>query len=426
MIICKQDNIIKIGFEEYCKVKAPPLYQYDKGQVLKFLDVSDGAQVEFSNEDHERAEPYIVKDSQVAIPDFLLEENSPIMAYVKVVDENSETTIKTITIPIISRQQADDGIPPENQQTFKQQIQEMMDSAKEVAQSVRDDADNGLFKGEKGDKGDTGPAGPKGDKGEQGVQGIQGEQGPKGEQGERGLQGPKGESGIQGIQGEQGPMGPQGLPGENYNLTEADKQEISESAKDYVWDEILTDKDRAFSKAVQTVGGLFNELQTKNKDSYVSALNELVGALKNKGTGWRTIAHVKLGEGETADEFRFTKDINGGDFEFSEFRLTFLNVNLSGTTSTNLWIRFYTNRNAIYASNINYQRAFTNLSDGFYGEFEERFYDSNYGWIRMVNKDSESHIRDIPYKIAPNTRLMQCVRINAGMAEGTEFIVEGR
>ena len=196
------------------------IYQWDKGQILQFLDIPNETQVEFSNENHEKAETYIVENGQVAIPDFLLEENSPIVVYVKVVDEKSETTVKTITIPVMSRQQADDGVAPENQQSFKQQIQQIMNDTKEIAQSVRDDADNGVFKGEKGDKGDIGPAGPKGEQGERGLQGPQGEQGktgPQGLQGEQGIQGPQGpqgEQGIQGIQGEPGPMGPQGPKGD--------------------------------------------------------------------------------------------------------------------------------------------------------------------------------------------------------------------
>lgn len=154
MIITKQNNNMQIGFGEYCKIKASHLHQHDKGQIIQFLDIPDGTQVEFSNENHARAEPYIVRNSQVAIPDFLLEENAEIVAYVKVVDENSETTVKTITIPVKSRPPADDGVPPENQQSFKQQIEEIMQSTKEIAQNALDKstnveqrADNGDFNG---------------------------------------------------------------------------------------------------------------------------------------------------------------------------------------------------------------------------------------------------------------------------------------
>lgn len=88
--------------------------------------------------------------------------------------------------------------------------------AEDIAQSVRDDADNGKFngkdgkdgaKGEKGEKGDTGDTGP------QGVQGPPGEQGPKGETGPQGPQGEKGEKGDIGPQGPKGDKGDKGDQG---------------------------------------------------------------------------------------------------------------------------------------------------------------------------------------------------------------------
>lgn len=75
-------------------------------------------------------------------------------------------------------------------------------NAKDIAQSVRTDADNGKFNGKdgaKGDKGDTGPQGPVG---------------PQGPQGEKGVQGPVGATGETGPAGPAGPIGPQGPQGE--------------------------------------------------------------------------------------------------------------------------------------------------------------------------------------------------------------------
>ena len=68
-----------------------------------------------------------------------------------------------------------------------QQLVNIYEATKAVAESVRTDADNGLFKGEKGDKGDKGEQGiqgEKGDVGEQGIQGVQGENGDKGDKGD--------------------------------------------------------------------------------------------------------------------------------------------------------------------------------------------------------------------------------------------------
>lgn len=136
---------------------------------------------------------------------------------------------------------------------------------------MRDDADNGAFKGDKGDTGNIGPQGIQGPQGLQGIQGPQGLQGPQGDpfaiaklyhsieamnadhansdvkvgayvlintgnvedednaklfvktetdfsyitdmSGSAGIQGPKGDTGECGPQGEQGPQGIQGLQG---------------------------------------------------------------------------------------------------------------------------------------------------------------------------------------------------------------------
>lgn len=95
------------------------------------------------------------------------------------------------------------------------------------------------IQGPPGPKGETGPQGPKGDKGDigpQGIQGIPGEKGDQGPKGETGAQGPKGDKGDtgergpqgeQGIQGIPGDKGPKGDPGNDYVLTDADKQEIA-------------------------------------------------------------------------------------------------------------------------------------------------------------------------------------------------------
>lgn len=73
----------------------------------------------------------------------------------------------------------------------------------------------------------------KGEKGDKGEQGIQGEKGDKGDAfaysdftAEQ-LASLKGDKGDKGDKGEQGIQGVQGIPGENYVLTESDKQDIA-------------------------------------------------------------------------------------------------------------------------------------------------------------------------------------------------------
>lgn len=115
-----------------------------------------------------------------------------------------------------------DGIEPgEPEPDVYSQIVSMVNEAVETANSVREDADAGLFIGPEGPAGETGATGPQGPAGERGPVGETGLTGPAGPQGEKGdpflyedftpqqlaaLTGPKGE------QGETGPQGPKGDP----------------------------------------------------------------------------------------------------------------------------------------------------------------------------------------------------------------------
>ena len=108
------------------------------------------------------------------------------------------------------------------------QVQQTADEAMAMAQSVRDDADQGVFDGPPGPAGPAGPQGPKGDTGATGAQGPkgdtgatgatgaqgpQGEAGPKGDTGATGPQGPKGDTGATGAQGPKGDTGATGATG---------------------------------------------------------------------------------------------------------------------------------------------------------------------------------------------------------------------
>lgn len=110
-------------------------------------------------------------------------------------------------------------------------------NAEDVANSVREDADNGKFigpvgpQGIRGEKGDTGERGPQGEQGVQGVQGEKGDTGAQGPVGETGPVGPKGDTGPQGERGEQGPqgeVGPEGPAGKDG--VQIDDAAVSEDA----------------------------------------------------------------------------------------------------------------------------------------------------------------------------------------------------
>ena len=146
-----------------------------------------------------------------------------------------------------------DGVEPgEPEPDVYSQIVSMVNEAVETANSVREDADAGLFIGPQGPAGETGATGPQGPAGEPGPAGATGPMGPAGPQGEKGdpfvyedftpqqlealtgprrphgEMGPQGQKGdpfaysdftpqqleaLTGPQGPQGPAGPQGDPG---------------------------------------------------------------------------------------------------------------------------------------------------------------------------------------------------------------------
>lgn len=99
---------------------------------------------------------------------------------------------------------ADAEPTPELAAQVLQAVQDARDAAKDadqratnaenVANSVREDADNGKFIGPVGAQGPVGETGPVGPKGDTGPQGERGEQGP---QGEVGPEGPAGKDGVQ-------------------------------------------------------------------------------------------------------------------------------------------------------------------------------------------------------------------------------------
>ena len=101
--------------------------------------------------------------------------------------------------------ESDASVPPTPD--VYQQLIDTANETKKIAQSVRDDADAGKFRGEQGPMGPTGARGEKGERGETGPQGPIGQTGPqgaKGEKGDAGAQGPKGETGPQGEIGKTG------------------------------------------------------------------------------------------------------------------------------------------------------------------------------------------------------------------------------
>lgn len=154
MKIERIDNVIKVRFDQECRLTAPRIFQYDKGQRIEFLDIPDGVEVQFSNDDTDKTSNKIITDGQVEIPDFLIAMNGTITAYLQYIDENSQTTKKFLVIPVQERKQPEEYISEDDEPGFRADMQKIMNDTKEIAesakkeaQSVREDADAGLFNG---------------------------------------------------------------------------------------------------------------------------------------------------------------------------------------------------------------------------------------------------------------------------------------
>lgn len=96
-----------------------------------------------------------------------------------IADEKVITTIPS-KIKVYESGELKGDIPEEYTPSQFEQLAAIYEETKQIAQSVRADADNGLFKGDKGEPGEKGNKGDKGDKGDIGPQGPQGPQGVAG------------------------------------------------------------------------------------------------------------------------------------------------------------------------------------------------------------------------------------------------------
>lgn len=137
-------NIINVNFHN--DVFRASVTQWDKGQTLYFEDnFPDGTEVQFLN-----GTTMLIENHMCGIPDILLQSKSEIRAWIQLIGEDNETTIKEIHINITPRAKKNDYIDPEDAPTFREQMQTIMLNTKTIADSVREDADNGAFDGADG------------------------------------------------------------------------------------------------------------------------------------------------------------------------------------------------------------------------------------------------------------------------------------
>lgn len=133
------NNIHEVEFGPSTLTQIEQLYQYDKGQILKITDkVEDGTEVQFSNYNSEITINKAINDSQVEIPDILLQENKKILAYLKIINSDSETTIKTVIIPVKARTKPADYIEPEQEKPFRKYVEEKLENAEKLVAEAND------------------------------------------------------------------------------------------------------------------------------------------------------------------------------------------------------------------------------------------------------------------------------------------------
>lgn len=135
----KIDNVYHIEFGLDDDRANARIYRYDTGQLIKFYDIPDGVEVQFSNEHSTNGTiNKRITDSMVQIPDSLLTSKDNIIAYIKYIDENSETTTKLIKFGLLDRAKPGDYVSPDEEPSFRSFVEEQLKEAKETVEKNKD------------------------------------------------------------------------------------------------------------------------------------------------------------------------------------------------------------------------------------------------------------------------------------------------
>ena len=100
------NNVLKVAFKRETRIESRPLYQYDYGQVLKFIDIElpYSYEVHFSNYERGNSITQIGDANGVSIPDTLLTTGLPIWAWLYLhTGENDGETEYMVKIPVYKR-----------------------------------------------------------------------------------------------------------------------------------------------------------------------------------------------------------------------------------------------------------------------------------------------------------------------------------
>ena len=133
-------NILRVSFHGKQKITSKSLYQYDYGQILKFVDLNLPAayEVHFSNYEHGESTTVLATSNEVTIPDTYFTSGKDIYVWIFLHTgaDDGETEYQ-ITIPIIRRASISDEQPtPEEETIINQTIAALNDALTESREGV--------------------------------------------------------------------------------------------------------------------------------------------------------------------------------------------------------------------------------------------------------------------------------------------------
>lgn len=109
------DNILRIAFKGKKSIESKPLYQYDYGQKIKFIDLQlpNSYEVHFSNRKKGTSVTQLGDINGVTIPDIYLQTGLPIYAWIFLHSgQDDGETEYMVTIPVIQRAEPTNDKPP--------------------------------------------------------------------------------------------------------------------------------------------------------------------------------------------------------------------------------------------------------------------------------------------------------------------------
>lgn len=122
-------NIVEIKVKNQSIIRTRPLYQWDSGQILKVIDheIPDNTEVQFGSACMQPSVSAFIANNQVKIPQAAMEQPMEIIAYMVIVEPDSETTVKEIRIPMRPKPKPSDYVPEEDVPSIMQVIQRKAD-----------------------------------------------------------------------------------------------------------------------------------------------------------------------------------------------------------------------------------------------------------------------------------------------------------